>query len=183
MLRVAQRRDGSDEAFVAHFRHKYDGQMPIWALTEILELGHLSRLYQGLNDADALEIADAFGVPTKKLMASWLASVNYVRNVAAHHARLYNRKLQNAPARPRQGVIPLLDHLRVESTPKGAFGVYNVLAVIAYLQRSIGDSSSWRHQVVALLEDFPSTADAPLASLGVPESWMGLDLWKPSSSL
>lgn len=39
LQRVAQRRDSSDEAFVPHFREKYDGQMPIWALTEVLELG------------------------------------------------------------------------------------------------------------------------------------------------
>ncbi|CAM3438137.1 Abi family protein [Isoptericola cucumis] len=124
--RVAERRDRSDEAFVAHFRDKYDGQMPIWALTEILELGHLSRLYQGLNDDDAAEIAQAFGVPTKRLLANWLASVNYVRNVAAHHARLFNRKLQYAPSRPMAGVVPLLDHLRTDDTPKGVFGAHPI---------------------------------------------------------
>jgi abortive infection bacteriophage resistance protein len=46
--RVKARQAESDEAFVAHFRDKYDGQMPIWVLTEILELGQLSRLYSGL---------------------------------------------------------------------------------------------------------------------------------------
>ncbi|MDX2377694.1 Abi family protein [Microbacterium sp. LRZ72] len=55
------RRDASDEAFVAHFRDKYDGQMPIWALTEILELGHLSRLYGGLNNSLATAIAHYYG--------------------------------------------------------------------------------------------------------------------------
>lgn len=79
LRRVEERREGSDEGFVAHFREKYEGQMPIWALTEILEMGHLARLYRGLNQQDAEEIAAAFGVPTKKLMTSWLASLNYVR--------------------------------------------------------------------------------------------------------
>ena len=45
LMRVQERRDSSDEAFVAHFRIKYDDQMPIWALTELLELGHHCRLY------------------------------------------------------------------------------------------------------------------------------------------
>ena len=97
LMKVNVRRAGSDERFVEHFRDKYDDRMPVWALTEILELGHLSTLYRGLNQKDAEEIAGAFAVPTKTLMSSWLASLNYVRNVAAHHARLYNRKLQNAP--------------------------------------------------------------------------------------
>lgn len=36
--RVKARRDGSDEQFVVHFRDKYEDRMPIWALTEPLEL-------------------------------------------------------------------------------------------------------------------------------------------------
>lgn len=177
LARVAARRDGSDEAFVAHFREKYDGQMPIWALTEILELGHISRLYRGLNDGDANEIAQAFGVPTKTLMANWLASVNYVRNVAAHHARLFNRKLQYAPSRPKVGVVPPLDHLRSSSAPKGAFGTYNALAVIAYLGRAIDGDSAWCIRLAQLLADFPSSPHLTIASVGVPEGWESLDLW------
>jgi len=177
LRRVGERRNGSDEAFVAHFREKYDGQMPIWALTEILELGHLSNLYQGLHEHDAQEIATAFGVPTKRLMASWLASVNYVRNVAAHHARLFNRKLQNAPSRPKVGTVPLLDHLRADDTAKKVFGVYNALAVIAYLLLSIGDDVTWRRGLVDLLESFPSSPGLTIAALGVPEGWACQALW------
>lgn len=120
--RVSSRKASSDEQFVEHFREKYDDRMPVWALTEILELGHLSVLYRGMNQKDAEEIAAAFGVPTKKLMSSWLASLNYMRNVAAHHARLFNRKLQNAPSRPRVGQVPILDHLRGNESAKSIFG-------------------------------------------------------------
>src|SRR5690625_2177429 len=41
---VSDRQAGSDEQFVEHFRDTYDDRMPVWALTEILELGHLSVL-------------------------------------------------------------------------------------------------------------------------------------------
>ncbi|QUC01989.1 MULTISPECIES: Abi family protein [Cellulosimicrobium] len=183
LQRVAQRRASSDETFVAHFRDEYDGQMPIWALTEILELGQLATLYRGLNEDDAQEIAEAFAVPTKKLMASWLASLNYVRNVAAHHARLFNRKLQNAPARPRLGLVPLLDHLRDEDTPKGAFGVYNALAVIAYMLRSVDRSSDWCHRLVELCGTFPSSPDLTLGALGGPREWTSLNLWEQTGEL
>ena len=75
LLRVNDRKASSDERFVEHFREKYDERMPVWALTEILELGHLSVLYRGMNQQDAEDVAAAFKVPTKKLMASWLASL------------------------------------------------------------------------------------------------------------
>lgn len=145
--RVEARRNSSDEAFVAHFREKYDGQMPIWALTEILELGHLCRLYNGLSNSLASEIAQAYSAPSKRVLASWLASLNYVRNVAAHQARLFNRKLVAAPSRPPRGVVPLLDHLRDQESAKAVFGLYNALAVTAYVYVKSkwprGDGLNW----------------------------------------
>ena len=71
LRRVDERRASSDEQFVVHFREKYDDRMPVWALTELLELGQLSVLYRGLRQQEAEEIAMAFGAPTKKLMVSW----------------------------------------------------------------------------------------------------------------
>ncbi len=178
LQRVNARKASSDEQFVEHFRGKYDDRMPVWALTEILELGHLSVLYRGLKQQDAEEIAATFGVPTKKLMVSWLASLNYVRNVAAHHARLFNRKLQHAPARPKAGQVPLLDHLRKNETAKGVFGTYNALAVIAYLLPSIDAATDWNKQIAALLREFPTSHVLSTDSLGVPRDWKALDLWR-----
>lgn len=178
LQRVNERKASSDEQFVEHFRQKYDDRMPVWALTEVLELGHLSVLYRGMHQQDAEEIALAFGVPTKKIMTSWLASLNYVRNVAAHHARLYNRKLQHAPARPKVGLIPDLDHLRDEESAKGVFGTYNALAVIAHLLPAIDPDTYWAKQLAALLRDFPTSHALTVDSIGAPRGWESLDLWR-----
>lgn len=179
LQRVNARKASSDEQFVEHFRQKYDDRMPVWALTELLELGQLTVLFQGMNQKDAEGIAAPFGVPTKKLMTSWLASLNYVRNVAAHHARLFNRKLQNAPSRPKKGQILALDHLRDEQTSKGIFGTYNALAVIAYLLPSIDADTEWARHLSALLREFPVSDSLTVGSMGVPQGWEELDLWRP----
>lgn len=178
LRRVNERKTRSDEQFVEHFREKYDDRMPVWALTEILELGHLSVLYRGMNQQDAEEIALAFGVPTKSILSSWLASLNYVRNVAAHHSRLFNRKLQNAPARPKVGQVPILDHLRDEETAKGVFGTYNAVAVIAYLLPTIDPCSDWAQQLAALLRRFPTSHALTVESMGVPRDWESFELWR-----
>lgn len=175
--RVKQRQAESDEAFVAHFRDKYDDEMPIWALTEILEFGQLGRLYSGLNSSIASEIASAYGTPSKKIMSSWISSLNYIRNVSAHHARLFNRKLVSAPARPAQGQIPLLDHLKEGTSAKQVFGVYNALAVMAYLLRSIEVESEWPARVVELIQSFPDSVHLTAGSIGVPPGWTKLELW------
>ncbi|MGH3500705.1 MAG: Abi family protein [Nocardioidaceae bacterium] len=178
LQRVSDRQARSDEQFVEHFRDKYDDRMPVWALTEILELGHLSVLYRGMNQVDAEEIAHAFGVPTKKMMTSWLAGLNYVRNVAAHHARLFNRKLQNAPSRPKLGQIPVLDHLRSSEDAKMVYGTYNALAVIAFLLPSIDPENDWAARLAALLRDFPTSNALTIESLGAPQDWDTLELWR-----
>lgn len=175
---VRERRTRSDEQFVVHFRTKYDDHMPVWALTELLELGHLSKLYRGMLQKDAEEVALAFGISRKKIMTSWLASLNYVRNVAAHHARLFNRKLQNAPSRPAVGVVPLLDHLREPGTPKGGFGTYNALAIIGYMLRFIEEDRSWALRMAHLLHTFPTSQALSIQSIGVPRGWETLELWR-----
>lgn len=174
--RVHGRQAESDEAFVAHFRQKYDDNLPIWALTEILELGQLSRLYAGLDRVLATEIANAYGVPTKRVFGSWIASVNYVRNVSAHHARLFNRKLVQAPALPTAGQIPPLDHLRHSTSAKARFGVYNALAIMAHLVRTIDPKCDWNHRIATHLASFPS-GTLTTADLGAPIDWMSLNLW------
>ncbi len=179
LQRVSARQAGSDERFVEHFREKYDDRMPVWALTEILELGHLSVLYQGMNQVDAEEVALALGVPTKKLMTSWLASLNYIRNVAAHHARLFNRKLQNAPSRPKVGQIAVLDHLRESEHAKRVYGTYNALAVIAYLLPKIDPATDWAARLASLFGTFPASDALTIESLGAPQNWGTLDLWQP----
>lgn len=176
--RVKQRRDGSDESFVSHFREKYDDRMPIWALIEILELGHVSRLYGGLRNDLATEIATAFGAPSKRHMVSWIATVNYVRNVAAHHGRLFNKKLVQVPKRPAVAATPPLAHLS-EGQPKKGFGVYSALAVIAYLLRAAYLSDDWPARMAAHLRSFPDAGPLDRESMGVAEGWLDVELRRP----
>lgn len=178
--RVNARMAESDEAFVAHFRDKYDGSMPIWVLTEILEMGHLGRLYSGLNSVIATEIAESYGVPTKKMLGSWISSLNYVRNVAAHHARLFNRKLVVAPSRPNHDQVALLGHLKDQRTAKQTFGVYNALAVMAYLIGVIDPDCGWSARVVELIHAFPSGTHLAPEAMGFPPQWATEDLWSRS---
>lgn len=55
---ASERKASSDEQFVEHFREQYDDRVPIWALTELLDLGQLSFQYRGLHLPDADEIIE-----------------------------------------------------------------------------------------------------------------------------
>ncbi|MGV8858185.1 Abi family protein [Rhodoglobus sp.] len=177
--KVDERRADSREAFVAHFRENYNDTMPTWALTEILELGQVNRLYNGLNNSIATEIADYYKVPTKKMMHSWISSLNYVRNLSAHHARLFNRKLVAAPARPSRVQVPLLGHMKDQDSAKQTFGIYNALAVMTYLLRTVDANSGWAERLVNLIDSFPTENQLGVESMGFPEAWFALSLWEP----
>ncbi len=58
---------------------------------------HLSQICNNLKQrSDITGIAKWFGLPPETF-TSWLHSVNYVRNICAHHARLWNRDMNIVP--------------------------------------------------------------------------------------
>lgn len=142
-------------------------------------MGQLSGPYGGLTNSIATEIAAAHSAPSKKVMYSWISSLNYIRNVAGHHARIFNRKLVVAPRRPAVGQVPLLDHLEDGESSKQVFVLYNGLAAMAYLLRSIDPDSRWQERVVDLVESFPETEALTKYALELTRRWSEIGLWQP----
>ncbi len=92
----------SSELFITHYRNKYDGFpiIPIWMLTEVITLGALSRLYEGMLSEQQGPVAKTYGV-APSVLRTWLRTLTYTRNLCAHHSRLWNRELANRPSLPR----------------------------------------------------------------------------------
>lgn len=88
----------SSDAFVTHYQTKYQGfpTMPIWMMSELISLGSLSRLYRGMQGKDKQAVAAPLRIHHKRLQ-DWLHVLTYVRNVCAHHSRLWNRELAIRP--------------------------------------------------------------------------------------
>lgn len=87
------------EVFIKHYLATYETPQnpPSWMCMELLTIGELSRLYNGLKqNKDKQEIADFFGLH-HTVFASWLHTLTYVRNICAHHARLWNREFAIKP--------------------------------------------------------------------------------------
>lgn len=135
----------SSEDFVLHFQHKYDGRLPVWVITEILDFGAMSYLFQGMQSADRNEIAARLGVLDRRgdgngtALANWLRVLNYVRNVCAHHSRLWNRNLADQLAPSHLRSIPDLRHLTHPEVSHAR--VYSTLCVVAFLLSRLGHES------------------------------------------
>lgn len=167
----------SKEAFAKHHREKYGGQIPIWAAIELWDFGMLSRFFQMMILSDREGVAARFGLNRYKTLANWLESLNLLRNICAHHGRLYRRSLVISPAIPKNRDLPEFEHLR-RLGPVERVKLYPLLCVIVFLMRSAAPDSQWKSRFVDLLATPPTFQGAGLAGYGFPSSWMNEEFWK-----
>lgn len=109
LSKIAIEYSRSDEEFAKAFKNKYSDPMPpSWMMLEVSSFGTLSSLYNYLHPTrDKREIAKHFGL-ADKVFSSWLHSIVYLRNICAHHARLWNREMQIQPMIPRHTYRPFI---------------------------------------------------------------------------
>lgn len=91
-----------------HYRETYGDPIlpPIWTLKEFLTFGAASRIYQDLSSAFRGDISRDFGVPSSEVFTSWLECFVDLRNICAHHDRLFNRSFQKQPRTFSSAAVP-----------------------------------------------------------------------------
>ena len=166
----------SREMFIDHFKRKYSSPLPIWISIELWDFGMLSTFYKGMMVPDQQKVARNFGVPDWQVMQSWLRTLNFARNVVAHHSRLWNKNLVDQPRLPRPGEMPMLDH--IIGNAKMISRVYVVLCILIHFLNEICPRSTWKKRVIDHLHQFPNLPGLSLADMGFPPKWEELDIWK-----
>lgn len=94
----------SREVFITHYKKHYDLKaqgLPLWFAIEILSFGQVSRFFDSLTRANQKVVARGLGIRQDQLLPSWLEFLSYIRNICAHHSRLWNRKLTKTPKNDR----------------------------------------------------------------------------------
>ncbi len=91
-----------------HYRQTYTEPSlpPIWTLKEFLTFGASVRLYAALANPIREEIGKSFGVRALPVFDSWVPGFVDLRNICAHHDRLFNRRFQKQPQRLRRPAVP-----------------------------------------------------------------------------
>jgi len=72
---------------------------------EIIDFGSVTHLFNFLPVATKNTIARNYGVTQDTVFASWLRSFNYMRNLVAHHSRVWNRVMVTRPRIPGESAI------------------------------------------------------------------------------
>lgn len=165
----------SKEDFIKHHKKTYQAPLPLWIAVELWDFGMLSYFLGGMRDSDLDILATKYGFPRRDLLTSWVRSMNFVRNVCAHHSRLWNRSMIDQPKAPASGAITELDHLANDTYAQER--LYGVAVAIRYLLRTINPTTSWGERLGTLLENFPSAPGISIRNMGFPSDWQNQALW------
>lgn len=172
------------EDFIRHHMERYGEELPIWVATEILDFGSVSKLFEFLPKNVKNSIALAFGTLQGNVLASWIRNFNYTRNIAAHHSRLWNRLIVTRIQAPNRSVVdPEIFHLADSRDPIAFKKIYPTLALIAYTLSYLEPRGNWRNRLVMLLERFPKIDGLSLQTMGFPDNWEKLGLWRTGLAL
>ncbi|MCB1893593.1 MAG: Abi family protein [Rhodocyclaceae bacterium] len=162
----------SHETFIDHYRTTYSEPElpPLWAACEVMSFGQLSKWLENLKyRADQKEIAAPYGLDPM-VLGSFLHHLTHIRNLCAHHSRLWNRRLtftMRLPRNPR--------HIVGWFNPAAERNLYNTLVMLTYLLGVIAPHSSWKGRLKTLMAECPK---AHPSAMGFPTEWEKLQVWK-----
>lgn len=163
------------EVFIQHYHNKYDTpeNPPSWMSVEIMYFNHLSKICTGLkNRADIVGIASYFALPPKTF-CSWLHTMNYVRNICAHHSRLWNRDLNIVPE--KLSFSKRLVWINTPDTAKRSKNYY-FFCMINYMLQVANPTSQFKTKLKELLEEYKNVIS--LDSMGFPKGWEEEKMWE-----
>ncbi len=166
----------SKDEFVKHFKKKYAGEKPpIWIAIELWDFGMLSIFLSGMKIADQELLASKYDLPRADMLRSWARNINHVRNICAHHNRLWNRSPADQISPPKPGEIAELEHLTCDLTAQSR--IYATAAALQFLLKKINPTSSWGARLKSHCESFSPSIEVNLSQAGFPPKWEQLFLW------
>lgn len=154
------------EVFINHYYDKYgDPELPpSWMVFETFTISMVSRMYRNLASRPRRQaLAEPFGAD-ETIFRGWLHTLSYVRNLCAHHARLWNRRLVIKPTVARKH----LSVLRQGDT------MYATAVVLYSLLQRVAPDTHWHLRLRELITHFPAV---PIGSMGFPPDWQQVTFW------
>ncbi len=160
----------SDDEAILQFKAHYSNTFPpSWMTFEVSSFGTLSMMYRWLRAGRARRRVARFYGLSDTVMESWLHAIVYVRNICAHHSRLWNRRLSINALIPRGTGLPFI------SIPGDTKRVYYILSIILYFLQSVNPQNTFAMRFKALLAEY---SNVDVTAMGFPLNWEQESLWQ-----
>ena len=154
IIQLANSFKKSDEVFIKHFKNKYDEELPpLWVCVEFMTFGEISKWYKNLNLEDKKVIAKKYNL-RERYLTSLLLHFTDIRNISAHHSRLWNKAISKGFQIPSQ--IPIYK-------PKN-FKIYHSAIMLDFLLNVITEKNNFFDRFINLIKEY-----------NIPLKYMGFD--------
>ncbi|MCH2557841.1 MAG: Abi family protein [Alcanivorax sp.] len=163
----------SDEIFIQHYLGTYKNPElpPIWSACEVMSFGLLSRWLTQLKPSDANVIAKQWGFD-QRVLKGFVRHLTYIRNLCAHHSRVWNRSLTVTMPLPRSKPEALASSVNPDAERR----IYNTIVTLVFLLDRISPGSGWKERLLKLLERH----EVKVERMGFPPSFGSLAIWRMS---
>jgi abortive infection bacteriophage resistance protein len=154
----------SKDTFVVHYFKTYDEPLlpPSWVMAECLTISHWYRVYDALA-VQKNAIARHFNL-TAEVFCSWLHVIWLLRNVCAHHGRLWNRHHSIRP-------MVLKTHAKQFSDPSS---FYSRAAIVRLMTQAVDSKSDFPSRLKSLAK---TRTPLQLTQMAFPANWETDSFW------
>lgn len=166
---IKKKDDEYAETFIANYYKKYNEPElpPFWMVVETFTIGSLNKLYQNINPKDKKEIIEYLGFNTDAKFirfSNWLYALSVIRNICAHHSRLFNRIFRISPSM----------HDKIQEF-KGVDNnkFYYISMIINYYLQTILKDNSFETDLQSLFNKYKSVDKT---KMGFPKEWNGFSI-------
>jgi abortive infection bacteriophage resistance protein len=171
ILNLRREHERSDEVFISHFTDNYKEILPpLWASVELMSLGMISHWFSSIDKKEDRQNISRKYKLDEKLLRSYLHHVTIVRNICAHHGRVWNKRVKVASLLARK---PQILAKSFNSDNMKTHNIYNTLVYMSYFLSIIEPSNNWNNNLKNLLD----SNDIDVHAMGFPENWKNLDIW------
>lgn len=172
----------SEEIFIKHFKDRYKTtDLPIWGVVEVISFGTLSKIYSILKTQEQKKVISKLKGINNNVFKNWLHCLSVIRNICAHHSRIWNKTLGVKFEIPRKleefknikKVI--LDEEGKEKEIKLNDKVFFALTVIEYILTCIGeDEIQFKDKIKTLLLKY---TNVKIDRMGFIDDWKSNSIW------
>lgn len=155
MDRLDEERRRSKEPFMRHHATKYGSmEPPIWVVVECTSFGLLSKLMSNLREQSYVkQVASSFDLP-QDYFDTAVRHLSYVRNVCAHHGRLWNRQIVEKLATMKSAT----HEVSIRTRDSDSYRIFQTLVLLSYLTRKSGSKSGFEQSCLQLVSHNPDLA-------------------------
>ncbi len=162
----------SKELFISHYYSKYTipKHPPAWMAVEVMSFGQLSKMFSNLKTNDAKKaVASHFGL-SQSILESWIEHLVYIRNICAHHSRLWNRTMTITATIPNN-----TSNQWITINPTRSDKLYTTVCIINYLLITVAKNSPYAGKLKTILHRF---SNLNKNAAGFPKNWERDIFWE-----